>query len=121
MLDEVLRLRGKLALLITVPTKLSALTYNHAMSGHDCRAMLDYDWGYNQPVDGDEIVSLCLVDYDLVDCQLAYAAGRLPSCRVPSKQHKWMVSNLLAPYSSTLTMQAQNNSSGCGKLIILVS
>ncbi len=42
---------------------------------HDCRAMQDDDWSYNQPVEGDEIVSMCLVDIDLVDGQLAYAAG----------------------------------------------
>ncbi len=60
------------------------------MSVHDCRAMQDDDWSYNQPVDGDEIVSMCLVDNDIVDGQLAYAAGGLPS-----KPHEGMVSNLL--------------------------
>jgi hypothetical protein len=29
-----------------------------------------------------------------------------------------MVSNLLSPYSSTLAMQAQNGSGGCGKLTV---
>jgi hypothetical protein len=81
------------------------------MNVHDCRAMQDDDC--NQPVDGDEIVSMCLVDNDLVDGQIAYAAGKLPS-----KPHEWTVSNLLSPFSSTLAMQAQNDSCGCGKLIV---
>jgi hypothetical protein len=75
--------------------------------------MQDDDWSYNQPVDGDEIVSMCLVDNDLVDCQLAYAAGGLPS-----KPQERMVSNLVSPYSSTLAMQAQNDFGRCGKLIV---
>ncbi len=54
--------------------------------------MQNDDWSYNQPVNGDELVSMCLVDNDLVDGQLAYAAGGLPS-----KPHEWMVSNLLSP------------------------
>ncbi len=37
--------------------------------------MQDDDWSYTQPVDGDEIVSMCPVDNDLVDGQLAYVAG----------------------------------------------
>jgi hypothetical protein len=48
--------------------------------------MHDDNWSHTQPVSGDEIVSMCLVDNDeivsmclvdndLVDCQLAYAAG----------------------------------------------
>ncbi len=67
-----------------------------------CNAMQDYDWNYNQPVDGDEKVFMCLVDYDLVDGQLAHAAGG-----TPSKPHEWMVSNLPSLYSSTLAMHAQ--------------
>jgi hypothetical protein len=39
--------------------------------------MQDDDWSYNQPVDGDEIFSMCLVDGDFVDGQLTYAAGGL--------------------------------------------
>jgi hypothetical protein len=54
-----------------------------------------------------------LVENDLVDGQLAYAAGSLPS-----KPYEWMVSNLLSPYSSTLRFQAQNGSGGFGKLIV---
>jgi hypothetical protein len=27
-----------------------------------CNAKQDYDWNYNQPVDGDEKVFMCLVD-----------------------------------------------------------
>ncbi len=41
------------------------------MSVHDCRAMQDDDWSYNLPVNRDEIVSMCLVDNDLADGQLA--------------------------------------------------
>lgn len=78
-----------------------------------CNAMQDDDWSYNQPVDGDEKVFMCLVDYDLADGQLAHAAGG-----TPSKPHEWMVSNLLSPYSSTLAMHAQSDSGGCGKLIV---
>jgi hypothetical protein len=58
-----------------------------------CNAMQDDDWNYNQPVDGDEKVFMCLVDYDLAYGQLAHAAGG-----TPSKPHTWMVSNLLSPY-----------------------
>jgi hypothetical protein len=76
-----------------------------------CNVMQDDDWNYNQPVDGDEKVFMCLVDYDLADGQLAHAAGG-----TPSKPHEWMVSNLLSPYSSTLGMHAQSDSSG--KLIV---
>ena len=76
-----------------------------------CNAMQDDDWNYNQPVDGDEKVFMCLVDYGLADGQLAHAT--------PSKPHEWMVSNLLSPYSSTLAMHAQSDSGGCGKLIVL--
>jgi hypothetical protein len=57
-----------------------------------CNAMQDDDWIYNQLVDGDEKVFMCLVDYDLADGQLAHAAGR-----TPSKPHEWMVSNSLYP------------------------
>ncbi len=32
-----------------------------------CNAMQDDDWNYNQPVDGDEKVLMCLVNYDLVE------------------------------------------------------
>jgi len=78
-----------------------------------CNAAQDDDWSYNQPVDGDEKVFMCLVDYDLADGQLAHAAGG-----TPSKPHEWMVSNLLSPYSSTLAMHAQSDSGGCGKLIV---
>ncbi len=47
------------------------------MSVRDCRAMQDDVWSYSQHVDEDhdEIVSMCLVDNDLEDSQLAYAAG----------------------------------------------
>jgi hypothetical protein len=31
--------------------------------------MQDDDWNYNQPVDADEKVFMCLVDYDLADGQ----------------------------------------------------
>ena len=78
-----------------------------------CNAAQDDDWSHNQPVDGDEKVFMCLVDYDLADGQLAHAAGG-----TPSKPHEWMVSNLLSPYSSTLAMHAQSDSGGCGKLIV---
>ena len=103
MLDQVLRPRkhANIASLITVPTKPSARTYYHAMSVHDCRAMQDDDWSDNLPVNGYELFSMCLVDNDLVDGQLTYAAGRLPS-----KPHEWMVSILLRPYSGALAMQA---------------
>ncbi len=30
-----------------------------------CNVMQDDDWNYNQPVDGDEKVFMCLVDNDL--------------------------------------------------------
>jgi hypothetical protein len=117
MLDQVLRptKRANITLLITVLTKPSARTrtYYHAMSVHDCRAMQDDDWSYNQPVDGDEKVFMCLVDNDLADGQLAHAAGRLPS-----KPHEQTVSNLLSPYSSTLAMHSQSDSGRCGKLIV---
>ncbi len=72
--------------------------------------MQDYDWNYNQPVDGDEKVFMCLVYNGLG--RLAQTAGG-----TPSKTHKWMVSNLLSPYSSTLAMHAQSDSR-CGKLIV---
>ncbi len=80
MLDQVFRPRkhANIALLITVPTKQSAQTsgtYNHAMCVCDCRAMRDDNWSYDQPVDGNEKLSMCLVDKDPVDGQLAYAAG----------------------------------------------
>ena len=55
-----------------------------------------------QLVDGDDTVFIRLVDYDLVDGQLAYAAGG-----APSKPHEWMVSNPLSPNPSTVAMQAQ--------------
>jgi hypothetical protein len=64
-----------------------------------CNATQDDYWNYNQPVDGDEKVFMCLVDYDLVDGQHAHAAGG-----TPSKPHGWMVSNLLSPHSSNLFM-----------------
>ncbi len=73
-----------------------------------CNAMQDNYWNYNQPADGDEKVFMCLVDYDLADGQLAYAAGG-----TPSKPHEWMVIILLSPYSSTLAMYAQSDSGGC--------
>ncbi len=79
-----------------------------------CNAMQDDDWNYNQPVDGDEKVFMCLVDNDLADGQLAHAAGG-----TPSKPHEWMVGNLPSPHSSTLAMQAQSDSGGCEKLIDL--
>jgi hypothetical protein len=75
--------------------------------------MQDYDWNYNQPVDGDGKVFMCIVDYDLADGQLAHAAGG-----TPSKPHEWMVRNLLSPYPSTLAMHAQSDSGACGKLIV---
>jgi hypothetical protein len=50
--------------------------------------------------------------YDLVDGQLAYAAGG-----PPSKPHEWMVSNPLSPNPSTVTMQAQNGFGRYWKLI----
>ncbi len=56
-----------------------------------------------QLVDGGDKVFIRLVDYDLVDGQLAYAAGG-----PPSKPHEWMVSNPLSPNPSTVAMQAQN-------------
>jgi hypothetical protein len=56
-----------------------------------CNAMQDDDWSYTQPVDGDEKIFMCLVDYDLAVGQLAHAAGG-----TPSKPHEWMVSNLLS-------------------------
>ncbi len=65
--------------------------------------MQDDDWNYNQPVDGDEKVCMCLVDNDLADGQLAYAAGG-----IPSKPHEWMVSNLLSPYSSRV-LESEDN------------
>ena len=43
------------------------------------------------------------MDYDLVDCQLAYAAGG-----PPSKPLEWMVSNPLSSNPSTVAMQAQD-------------
>ena len=52
-------------------------------------------------VDGDDTVSIRLVDYDLVDGQLAHAAGG-----PPSTPHEWMVSNPLSHNPSTV--QAQN-------------
>jgi hypothetical protein len=66
MLDQVLRPRkhANIALLVTVPTEPSARTYYHAMCLHDCRAMQDDNWSYSQPVDGDEIVSMRLVDIE---------------------------------------------------------
>ncbi len=48
------------------------------MSALDCRTMQDDYWSYNQPVDGDEMVAMCLVDNDLGDGQLAYSAGGPP-------------------------------------------
>jgi hypothetical protein len=48
---------------------------------------------------------MCLVDNDLADGQLTHVAGG-----TPRKTHEWMVSNLLSPYSRTLTMQAQSDS-----------
>jgi hypothetical protein len=72
--------------------------------------MQDDGWNYNQPVDADEKVFMCLVtvDYDLADGQLAHAAGG-----TPSKSREWMVSNLLSPYSSTPAMHTQSDSEGC--------
>ena len=95
---------------IRLEPKLSRLTEHEIPY---CNAKQDDDWNYNQPVDGDEKVCMCLVDYDLADGQLAHAAGG-----TPSKPHEWMVSNLLSPYSSTLAMHAQSDSGGCGKLIV---
>jgi hypothetical protein len=60
-----------------------------------------------QLVDGNDTVFICLADFDLVDGQLAYAAGG-----PPSKPHEWMVSNPLSPNPSTVTMQAQNGFGG---------
>ncbi len=54
--------------------------------------MQDDDWNYNQPVNGDEKVFMCLVHYDLADGQLAPAVGG-----TPSKPHERMVSNLYPP------------------------
>ena len=74
---------------------LATVTTHDATKGTQipyCNAMQDDDWSYNQPVDGDEKVFMCLVDYDLADGQLAHAAGG-----TPSKTHEWMVSNLLSP------------------------
>ena len=61
-----------------------------------------------------EMRKSCLVDNDLADGQLAHAAGG-----TLSKPHEWMVGNLLSPYSSTLAMEAQSDSCGCGKLFVL--
>ncbi len=96
MLDQILRprKRANIVLSIAVPTKPSARTYYHAMCVHNCRVMQDDNWSYNQLVDGDEIVSMCLVDNDLVDGQLAYAAGGLPS-----KPHERMVSHPLLKHA----------------------
>ncbi len=102
-----------IASVITGQNKPSAWTYYHTMRVYDRRAMQDDDWSYNQPVDGDEIVSMCLVDNDHVDSQPANAAGELPN-----KPHEWMMSNLLSPCSRTLGMQARNDSGGCGKRIV---
>jgi len=66
-----------------------------------------------QLVDGDDTVFIRLVDYDLVDGQLAYAAGG-----APSKPHEWMVSNPLSPNQSTVAAQAQNGFGRYGKLIV---
>ena len=66
-----------------------------------------------QLVDGDDTVFIRLVDYDLVDGQLAYAAGR-----PPSKPHEWMVSSPLLPNPSTVAMQAQNGFGRYGNLIV---
>ena len=65
-----------------------------------------------QLVDGDDTVFIHLVDYDLADGQLAYAAGG-----PPSTPHEWMVSNPLSPNPSTVAMQAQKGFVGYGKLI----
>jgi hypothetical protein len=65
-----------------------------------------------QLVDGDDTVSIRLVDYDLVDGQLAYAAGG-----PPSTPHEWMVSNPLSPNPSTVAMQAQKDFVRYKKLI----
>ncbi len=65
-----------------------------------------------QLVDGDDTVFIRLADYDLVDGQLAYAAGG-----PPSKPHEWMVSNPLSPNPSTVAMQSQNGFGGYWKLI----
>ncbi len=98
---------------IRLEPKISLLSNTNGTQIPYCNAMQDDDWNYNQPVDGDEKVFMCLVDYDLADGQLAHAAGG-----TPSKPHGWMVSNLLSPYSSTLAMHAQSDSGGCGKLIV---
>ena len=66
-----------------------------------------------QLVDGDDTVFTRLVDYDLVDGQLAYAAGG-----PPSKPHEWMVSNPLSPNPSTVAMQAQDGFGRYGNLIV---
>jgi hypothetical protein len=70
--------------------------------------MQDGDWNYNQPVDGDERIFMCLVDNDLADGQLAHVAGG-----IPSKPNEWMMSNLISPYSSTLATHAKSDSGGC--------
>ena len=66
-----------------------------------------------QLVDGDDTVFIRLVDYDLVDGQLAYAAGG-----PPSKPLEWMVSNPLSPNPSTVAMQAQDGFGRYGNLIV---
>ena len=66
-----------------------------------------------QFVDEDDAVFIHLVDYDLVDGHLAYAAGG-----TPSKPHEWMVSSPLSTNPSTAATQAHNGFSRYGKLII---
>jgi hypothetical protein len=82
------------------------------MSVHDCRAVQDDDWSYNQPVDGEEIVSMCLWIITL------WTANSLTQMTDSQLEVNHVVSNLLSPYSSTLAMQAQNDSCGCGRLIV---
>ena len=64
-------------------------------------------------VDGDDTVFIRLVDYDLVDGQLAYAAGG-----PPSKPLEWMVSNPLSPNPCTVAMQAQDGFGRYWNLIV---
>ncbi len=65
-----------------------------------------------RPINGDDAVFIRLVDYDLVDGQLANTAGT-----TPSKPHEWMVSDPLSPNLSAVAMQAQNGFCRYWKLI----
>jgi hypothetical protein len=74
--------------------------------------MQDDDWSYNQPVDGEEIVSMCLW---IITLWTANSLTQMPDSQLEVNH---VVSNLLSPYSSTLAMQEQNDSCGCGRLIL---